>query len=94
MLNRVYPKPDLVIYLDAPAEVLFARKGEGTIEALERRRQEYMSLRGVVKHFAMVDATQSEDLVARDVTTLIWDFYNARVGKRQFVAPEPAKPAK
>jgi thymidylate kinase len=94
MLNRVYPKPDLVIYLDAPAEVLFARKGEGTIEALERRRQEYMSLRGVVKHFAMVDATQSEDLVARDVTTLIWDFYNARVSKRQFVPPEPAKRAK
>jgi hypothetical protein len=40
MLEHVYPKPDLVIYLDAPAEVLFARKGEGTIEALERRRHE------------------------------------------------------
>jgi thymidylate kinase len=85
MLNRVYPKPDLVIYLDAPAEVLFARKGEGTIEALERRRQDYMSLRGVVKHFALVDATQPEELVARDATHLIWEFYNARTGKRMKV---------
>ncbi len=85
ILNRVYPKPDLVIYLDAPAEVLFARKGEGTIEALERRRQEYMSLRGVVKHFALVDATQPQELVAREVTNLIRDFYNQRTGKRMKV---------
>ena len=85
ILNRVYPKPDLVIYLDAPAEVLFARKGEGTIEALERRRQEYMSLQGVVKHFALVDATQPQEVVAREVTNLIRDFYNQRTGKRMKV---------
>jgi thymidylate kinase len=85
MLNRVYPKPDLVIYLDAPAEVLFARKGEGTIAALERRRQEYMALRDVVRHFAVVDATQPAEDVARDVSNLIWEFYNARTGKRMKV---------
>ncbi len=85
ILNRVYPKPDLVIYLDAPAEVLFARKGEGTIEALERRRQEYMSLQGVVKHLALVDATQPQEVVAREVTNLIRDFYNQRTGKRMKV---------
>jgi thymidylate kinase len=65
--------------------VLFARKGEGTIEMLERRRQEYMALRNVVKHFAVVDATQPEEEVARDVTNLIWEFYNARAGKRMKV---------
>ncbi|MFQ5857929.1 MAG: ATP-grasp domain-containing protein, partial [Anaerolineae bacterium] len=79
MLDRVYPRPDLVICLDAPAEVLFARKGEGTLEALERRRQEYLQMRNVVKHFALVDASQSEEDVARDVTELIWGFYEARV---------------
>jgi thymidylate kinase len=85
MLNRVYPRPDLVIYLDAPAEVLFARKGEGTIEALERRRQEYLSLRNVVKHFVVVDAAQPAEVVAHDVTKVIWEFYNARTGKRMKV---------
>ena len=34
-LDRWYPRPDLVIFLDAPAEVLFARKHEGTIPLLE-----------------------------------------------------------
>ncbi len=78
ILNRIYPKPDLVIVLDAPAEVLYARKGEGTLESLERRRQEYLQVRAVVKHFAIVDASHPEDDVAREVTELIWDFYRAK----------------
>jgi thymidylate kinase len=80
VLDRFYPRPDLVICLDAPAEVLFARKGEGTLALLERRRQEYLHLRDVVKHFATVDATQSEDEVAREVADLIWDFYRTKTG--------------
>jgi thymidylate kinase len=80
MLARFYPRPDFVICLDAPAEVLFARKGEGTLELLERRRQEYLHLRGVVKHFATVDATQSEDEVTREAAGLIWDFHRTKTG--------------
>jgi thymidylate kinase len=90
LLERVYPKPDLVIYLDAPAEVLFARKGEGTVAALERRRQEYLAMRDVVKHFAVVDASQPQEAVARDVTKLIWDFYNTGAGKRMKVRDVPS----
>lgn len=85
MLSRVYPKPDLVIYLDAPAELLFARKGEGTIAALERRRQEYMALRDVVPHFVSVDASQPAEMVASDVARAIWAFYNTRAGKHMKV---------
>ena len=46
MLNYIFPKPDLVICLDAPGEVLFSRKAEGTIELLEQRRQEYLQVSG------------------------------------------------
>lgn len=82
MLEHIYPKPDLVIYLDAPAEVLFARKGEGTIEALEQRRREYLQMRDLVRNFAVVDATRSEDEVAREVTALICDFYKVSAGDK------------
>ena len=73
-MSHVYPKPDLVICLDAPAEVLFARKPEGTVEAIERRRREYFQIRPFVKHFAVVDVTQPEDAVTRAVAALIGEF--------------------
>ena len=78
LLEHVYPKPDLVIYLDAPAEVLFARKGEGGLELLERRRQDYLNLRNLVDHCAVVDASLPEDDVARAVTETIESFYRAQ----------------
>ncbi|MFV1963879.1 MAG: hypothetical protein ACC628_00540 [Pirellulaceae bacterium] len=77
-LNRVYPKPDLVIYLDAPSEVLFARKGEGTIDTLARRRNEYLELKDHVKCFAVVDADRPVDEVTHEVTSVIVDFHRGR----------------
>lgn len=71
MLERLYPRPDLVILLDAPAEVLFARKGEGTVESLERKRQEFLELRPVVDRFVVIDATRPLDDVLADVVSSI-----------------------
>jgi len=82
ILQHIFPKPDFVIYLDAPAEVLFSRKGEGTIEDLERRRQEYLQAGEQVQHFAIVDATQSIEQVTNEVATLIWNFHEARKKKQ------------
>lgn len=77
-LDKIFPKPDLVIYLDAPGEVLFQRKGEGSVEALERRRGDYLQLRLIVLHFEVVDATQTEDAVLHDVRNRIETFYRDR----------------
>jgi len=78
LLAHAYPRPDLVIYLDAPAQVLLARKGEGTLELLERRRQDYFDMCGILKNVAVVDASQPEADVARDVRKQICNFYEAR----------------
>jgi thymidylate kinase len=78
VLSRLYPKPDLVVYLDAPAELLLARKGEGPLEALERRRGEYLSLERVAPRFAVVDASRPLDEVTREVASLIRDFGASR----------------
>lgn len=78
MLSRYYPKPDLVICLDAPAEVLYARKQEGSIHLLEQRRQEYLQIAEVVKNFVLIDVTLSADQVTQQVTELIWDFYKSK----------------
>ena len=78
LLRRFYPRPDMVVVLDAPAEVLHARKREQSVETLERRRQEYLSLRSVAKDFNVVDATHSQEDVASEITALV----NARLGGR------------
>jgi hypothetical protein len=80
MLKNVYPRPSLTIYLDAPAEVLFARKGEGTVTLLEERRKAYMQMRDIVPCFAMVDATLPPDDVTNCVKEVIWDYYRSRTG--------------
>ena len=79
VLSRLYPKPDLVIYLDAPAEVLFERKGEGTVESLERRRREYLELGKVLDGFTVVDASRPVEAVTRDVVARI-EAYSRRRG--------------
>lgn len=75
MLKYLYPRPDMVIMLDAPPEVLFERKGEGTIELLERRRQEYLQFGEIMNNFHVVDATQPLNDVVSDVSSIIQDFH-------------------
>jgi thymidylate kinase len=70
-LRRLYPKPDLVVCLDAPGEVLFARKGEGTPEWLEQRRAQYLDLARSMPEHAIVDATQDVDVVVGDVARAV-----------------------
>jgi thymidylate kinase len=67
LLDKLYPKPHLVVYLDAPAEVLLARKGEGSLDALERRRGEYRAIAAHVPRFVEVDATRPLDEVVEAV---------------------------
>lgn len=78
MLQNLYPKPDFVIFLDAPSEVLFARKPEGTLNALELRRQEYVRLRSVVKRPVVVDVSQPVEEVTRQVSELIVNFQRSK----------------
>lgn len=76
ILQRFFPRPDLVIYLDAPSEVLFQRKGEGTIELLEQRRKDYLRMQEVLPACHAVDATQPLESVAKEVANRIVDFRN------------------
>ena len=66
ILTHLYPRPDLVIFLDAPPEVLFARKGEGSLDYLGQKRDAYAA-QGLTAagDFVRVDAAQPlEDVVA------------------------------
>lgn len=72
-LTWLYPRPNLVIYLDAPAAVLFARKGEKTLTELENRRQAFLHQGTQVRSFVRVDATQPLEKVCAEVCRIIAD---------------------
>jgi len=81
LFESLCPRPDLVILLDAPGQMLFERKGEHTPEWLEKQRRAYLALQDHVPQMRIVDATQQAEAVKREVTAMIWRQRGLRVRK-------------
>jgi len=82
LLTLGSPKPDLVIFLDAPGEMLYARKGEHTPDLLEQRRQDYLHLLSRLPHPVIIDAAQDAAQVRHQAMALIWKVYlDRQVGR-------------
>ena len=71
LLGHACPGPDLVVVLDAPAEVLFARKGEHDLELLDLHRRGLLELAERLPNGLVVDAGQDAEAVAADVIAAI-----------------------
>ena len=82
LLSRAYPRPDLVICLDAPAEVLHSRKAEDSLDWLERRRQEYLDQAATDDGVIVIDATRSLEEVTAEVFDVVSDFADATTRRR------------
>jgi hypothetical protein len=76
MLGHACPTPDLTVVLDAPGELLHSRKPEHDAAELEQRRQGYLAL---ARRFGwlVVDASQQQQVVERQLEREIWAAYAA-----------------
>lgn len=74
LLTRSYPPPDLVLFLDAPSEVLYRRKGETDAKRLDERRAAILRQGARTANFAVVDATRPLHEVIAAVKNLIREF--------------------
>ena len=74
VLRRWYPRPDLTLFLDAPPDVLVARKAGEPVERVAIRRLEYLELQGVMPAFQIVDANRPVGEVVDDVVGRIVAF--------------------
>lgn len=71
LLQAFYPRPDMVIVLDAPGSVLYARKGELTPPELERRRMALLRAGARQPGFVRIDATRPLLEVYAEIESLV-----------------------
>ena len=71
LASRWMPQPDLVIFLDAPPEVLLARKQEVSSEALAHARAKYRDLVRSHPRFQTIDASRPLEQVLDEVVARI-----------------------
>jgi thymidylate kinase len=79
---KVVPRPNLVILLDAPAEVLWSRKQEVSFEEVKRQRDEYLAVTKRLLCGVVIDAGQPLPDVLRDVDNAVVKHYERRTAKR------------
>lgn len=82
VLNHIYPQPDLVIFLDAPPEVLFSRKGETTLDYLQQKRKAFLEQGKKMANFVRIDTTQPVDTVLAKVTQTVVQFQASKHPKK------------
>ncbi len=74
-MMRLAPTPELVLFLDAPGAVMFARKGEHSAAVLERRRRAYLHMAARIDGGTVLDATEAPAEVRRQALERIWPRY-------------------
>lgn len=75
LMSHWYPKPTLSIFLDAPPEMLYRRKGEATVDYLEKQRAIFLQQGEKLPHFIRVDASKPLDQVTNEVIQHVLDFF-------------------
>ena len=68
---NVIPRPNVVILLDAPAEVLFSRKQEVSFEEVVRQRDAYFKEVRSVRNGVVINADQEVVEVVKEVICVI-----------------------
>jgi len=76
------PRPHLVILLDAPPEVIHARKQEVSPEETARQRDAYLQLVERMPNGHVVDASKPLSHVVTEVEGIVLDYMAARTARR------------
>lgn len=79
LVSKLMPQPDLWVLLDAPAEVLQARKQEVPMEETARQRNAYKEFVQRQRSYVVIDASQSLDRVITDVQYAVTELYSTIV---------------
>jgi thymidylate kinase len=87
LIWRFTPRPDLVILLDAPPEVLQARKQEVPLEVTARQCRDYRALVRTLENGRVIDSAQALGDVINDANSLVVEYLAARHLRRHGLEP-------
>ena len=82
LVGRFIPQPHLVILLDAPPEVLLARKQELPLEEAIRQREAFLDLVQALPNGHVVDTSRPLDEAAEEVERIILGYMETRTALR------------
>lgn len=82
ILLYFFPKPDLVIFLDASPDMLYSRKGEASVKHLKSRRQAILDQGKRTKNFIRIDASLPLDQVLEEVNFHVHKYHESVVEKK------------
>jgi hypothetical protein len=77
IVSRLVPWPDAVVLLDAPGDVLYARKGEHSPARLDRWRQAYRDVFGP-RNATVISTTSGLEPAVREASGVLWSALSAR----------------
>lgn len=80
--GRLFPRPDLVILLDAAPEILHARKREVSLQETARQREAYLDLVRALPNGRIVDAARPPLEVATEVERTVLAHMAQRTARR------------
>lgn len=81
-IARLVPQPDLWILLDAPPDVLQARKQEVSADETARQRRAYLALAASHDTARVIDSSRPLETVSADAVRMVVETLAARLAKR------------
>jgi thymidylate kinase len=82
LVRRTCADPDVMILLDAPVELMFARKGEHGVRELQLRRSGYHAMADRFPQMVVLDAAEPAEDVRRRATALLWERWSRPAAAR------------
>jgi thymidylate kinase len=76
LIDHVYVKPDLIILLDAPPDVLYKRTKEAPFDVLKFRRNVIYNYGKIIPNLVLIDSSKPLDISYNAVKDKIIEFLN------------------
>ncbi len=82
LIMELFPAPDLVFILEAPAQTMFARKGEHSVAELNAMKQNFAELHQELGNSHLIQTDKGPDESANQIISQIWKKYFLNLARR------------